>query len=162
MLVIRLLRTGKKNQPFFQIVVTDKRQPPRGGRFVEKIGFWNPLTKEKEVDVERVKYWLSKGAQPSATVHNFLVEKKIIEGQKIGKHKAKKEKKETAEAKPEEGGVKPKVSQASEKTDEEPVSESKKDEVKAEESKESAPESKTQEKPEKEQGKKPEEAAETA
>ena len=39
MLVIRLLRTGKKNQPFFQIVVTDKRNPPRGGRFVEKVGY---------------------------------------------------------------------------------------------------------------------------
>jgi len=94
MLVIRLFRTGKKNQPFFRVVVTDKRKPPRAGRFVEIVGFWNPLTKEKNLKVERIKYWLSKGAQPSDTVSNLLVSEKIIERPKIPKHKkAKKEKK---------------------------------------------------------------------
>ncbi len=107
MLVIRLLRTGKKNQPFFQIVVTDKKNPPKGGRFVEKIGFWNPLTKEKKIDVERVKHWLSKGVQLSDTVHNFLVDEKIIEGKKISQHNRPKEKQEEkkevpTESKPEE------------------------------------------------------------
>ncbi len=47
MLAIRLFRVGKKNQPAFKIVVTDKRNPARAGRFVEGVGFYNPLTKEK-------------------------------------------------------------------------------------------------------------------
>jgi len=83
MLVIRLFRVGKKNQPFFKVVVTNKRNPPRGGRFIEEVGFYNPLTKEKSLKEERVQYWLSKGAKPSATVHNLLVEKKIIQDKKI-------------------------------------------------------------------------------
>ena len=72
MLVIRLFRVGKRNQPSFKIVVTDKRKPTRSGRFVEEVGFYNPLTKEKVLKDERIKYWLSVGAQPSETVHNLL------------------------------------------------------------------------------------------
>jgi small subunit ribosomal protein S16 len=94
MLVIRFLRVGKRNQPAFKIVVTDKRNPPRGGRFVEEVGFWNPITKEKVLRAERIKYWLSVGAQPSESVYNLLVSEKIIEGKKIPVHKKKKEEKE--------------------------------------------------------------------
>jgi small subunit ribosomal protein S16 len=94
MLVIRFLRVGKRNQPAFKIVVTDKRNPPRGGRFVEEVGFWNPITKEKVLRAERIKYWLSVGAKPSESVYNLLVSEKIIEGKKIPVHKKKKEKKE--------------------------------------------------------------------
>ncbi len=90
MLVIRLFRTGKKNQPFFKIVVTDKRKSSTRGRFVEEVGFWNPLTKEKSLKQERIKYWLSVGAKPSATVHNLLISEKIIEGKKTPVHKKKK------------------------------------------------------------------------
>jgi len=96
MLVIRFFRVGKKNQPSFKIVVTDKRKPPRGGRFLEEVGFCNPATRERALKIERVKYWLSKGAQPSATVYNLLIEKKILEGKKIPVHKKKKEKQEKA------------------------------------------------------------------
>ena len=78
MLVIRLFRIGKKNQPAFKIIVADKRNPPRGGRFVEELGFWNPLTKEKVLKGERIKYWLSVGAKPSASIHNLLISEKII------------------------------------------------------------------------------------
>ena len=93
MLVIRLFRTGKKNQPSFKVVVTDKRRTPRAGRFVEEVGFYNPLTKEKILRGERIKYWLSVGAKPSDTVYNLLIKEKIIEGKKIPAHKiAKKEK----------------------------------------------------------------------
>ncbi len=99
MLTIRLFRVGKKNQPSFKIVVTDKRNPPRGGLFVEEVGFWNPLTKEKVLRKERVKYWLSVGAQPSRTVYNLLLTEKILEGKKIPKHKKKK----TDQEKPSEG-----------------------------------------------------------
>ncbi len=117
MLTIRFFRIGKKHQPFFKIVVTDKRNAPRGGRFREEVGFWNPLTKEKSLKAERIKYWISKGAKPSATAHNLFVKEGILEDKKIPLHKKKKVKK-TEEGK------------------EQPKAEKKKEEVKAEEPKE--------------------------
>jgi len=90
MLRIRYFRIGKKNQPSYKIVVTDKRRPPRGGRFVEEVGFWNPSTKQKILKEERIKYWLSVGAKPSDTIHNLLVEKNILEGKKMPVHKKSK------------------------------------------------------------------------
>lgn len=102
MLVIRFIRRGKKNQPFFRIVVTDKRNPPKGGRFLEILGFFNPLTKEKGLKKERIKYWISVGAQTSDRVHNLLIDEKVIEGKKIAVHKkAKKKKKAEKEPKKE-------------------------------------------------------------
>lgn len=92
MLVIRFLRIGRKNQPSFKIVVTDKRKASRGGRFVEILGFYNPFTKKKDIKKERVQYWLKNGAQPSDTIYNLLVEAKIIEGKKINVSKKKKSK----------------------------------------------------------------------
>lgn len=92
MLVIRFLRTGKKNQPFFKIVVTEKEKSSVSGRFIEKVGFYNPLTKEKSLNAERMKYWLSVGAKPSPRVYNLLISEKIIEGKKIAlQKKSKKE-----------------------------------------------------------------------
>ncbi len=90
MLMIRLLRKGKRNQPFFKIVVSDKRNPPKGGRFTDVVGFINPLTKEKKIDAEKAKYWISVGAQTSDTVHNLLVREKIIIGKKRNKTNTKK------------------------------------------------------------------------
>jgi len=87
MLVIRLFRVGKKNQPVFKIVVTDKRNPARAGRFVEEVGNYNPVTKEKILKKERIQYWLSQGVKPSATIHNLLLKEGIIEGKKILAHK---------------------------------------------------------------------------
>lgn len=101
MLVIRFFRVGKKKQPSFKIVVTDSRRPPKAGRFVEEVGFYNPMTKEKVLRQERVKHWLDKGAQPSATVHNLLISSKILEGKKIAKHNIVKKKEEATEAVPE-------------------------------------------------------------
>lgn len=97
MLRIRFFRTSKKNQPFFKIVVTEKSRPPRGGRFVEEVGFYNPLTKEKSLKAERIKYWLSKGAKPSDRVFNLLIKEGILKGKKIPVHKKKKIKKGTEE-----------------------------------------------------------------
>ncbi len=99
MLKIRFFRVGKKHQPLFKIVVTDKRKPPKGGRFVEEVGFWNPLKKKKVLKKERIEYWLSKGAKPSDSVYNLLVREKILEGAKIPVHKKKKKKKEKVETK---------------------------------------------------------------
>jgi len=100
MLCIRFLRIGKKNQPCYKIVVTDKRKPPRGGRFVEKVGFWNPLTKEKALKAERIKYWMSKGVKPSNSVYNLLIKEKVCQGKKIPVHKKKKEEKKEASETP--------------------------------------------------------------
>lgn len=98
MLVFRLFRIGKNNQPSFKIVVTQKTNPARGGRFVEQIGFYNPITKEKVLNKERVKYWLSQGVKPSDTLYNLFIKEGILEGKKIPVHK--KAKKPVAEVKP--------------------------------------------------------------
>ncbi len=90
MLVIRYFRIGKKNQPYFKIVVTDKRRPTRGGRFVEEVGSLDPVKKKKTLNAERIKYWISKGAQPSDSLHNLLISEKIIEGKKRDVHNKKK------------------------------------------------------------------------
>jgi len=94
MLVIRLFRIGKKHQPSYKIVVTDKRRAPAGGRFVDEVGSYNPITKEKIFKAEKIKEWISKGAQLSDTVYNLLISEKIIEGKKINVHKKSKKKNE--------------------------------------------------------------------
>ena len=82
MLVIRLFRTGKKKQPSYKVVVTDKNNPPQGGKFVEQVGFYNPISKEKTLHKERINYWIGVGAQPSDTVYNILINEEIIKGDK--------------------------------------------------------------------------------
>ena len=66
-------RIGAKNTPVFRIVVADGRSP-RDGKFIEEIGTYQPLKKDDNVtlDLERVTYWVSKGAQPSDTVASFI------------------------------------------------------------------------------------------
>ena len=75
MVTIRLARSGAKKRPFYHIVVTDSRNK-RDGRYIERIGFYNPIAVGKEVDLsinqERVEYWLSEGAQASARVASLL------------------------------------------------------------------------------------------
>jgi small subunit ribosomal protein S16 len=70
---IRLKRIGAKNAPVFRIVVADSRSP-RDGKFIEELGTYWPRKKSEKVnfDLERAKYWLSKGAQPSETVASFI------------------------------------------------------------------------------------------
>jgi small subunit ribosomal protein S16 len=87
MLTIRLFRVGKKNQPAYKIVVTDKRNAASRGRFVEEVGFYDPLTKQRNLKGDRVKYWLGQGAKTSDTVHNMLITDKVIEASKLPKHK---------------------------------------------------------------------------
>jgi small subunit ribosomal protein S16 len=71
MVTIRLARGGGKSRPFYNVVVTDSRSK-RDGRFIEQIGFFNPMAREHEIrtriDFERMTYWVSKGAQPSDRV----------------------------------------------------------------------------------------------
>lgn len=104
MLSIRLSRIGKKKSPFYRIIVLDNKKDP-WGKFIENLGTYNPMVKPKvsEVNAERVKYWLSVGAQPSVTVHNILVDNKVIDKAKVRatspKKKAKTEEEIKAEAK---------------------------------------------------------------
>ena len=75
-------RGGAKKRPFYKIVVADSRRP-RDGKFIEKVGFFNPLLpKDKKerlsLDLERIKFWLSQGAQPSERIARFLGEANII------------------------------------------------------------------------------------
>ena len=70
---IRMKRVGAKNDPVFRIVVADQRSP-RDGKFIEELGTYQPRKKGTNytLDLDRVKYWLSKGAQPSETVASFI------------------------------------------------------------------------------------------
>ncbi len=71
MVTIRLSRGGAKKRPFYQMVVADSRKP-RDGRFIENVGFFNPIAKGGEerlrINMERVNYWVGTGAQPSERV----------------------------------------------------------------------------------------------
>ncbi len=80
---IRLARGGSKKRPFYRIVATDSRMP-RDGRFIEKLGTYNPLlAKDSEervkMNVERIQYWLGEGAQPTDRVSRFLEAAGVIE-----------------------------------------------------------------------------------
>ena len=83
MLKIRMQRVGRINQPSYRIVVTEHTASPKAGKFVEKLGTYNPRTKARTLDEARVKYWMSVGAQPSATMHNMLIGAGVISGKKI-------------------------------------------------------------------------------
>ena len=73
MVKIRLKRMGMKKKPFYRLVVTDSRSP-RDGRFIEEIGYYNPVSEPKQLKIneERAKYWLSVGAQPTDTTRGLL------------------------------------------------------------------------------------------
>jgi small subunit ribosomal protein S16 len=79
MVRIRLARHGSKQNPFYHITVADKRRS-RDGRFIEQLGFFNPVAKgsaeEYRIDMDRIDYWLSKGAQPSEMVKKLVTRAK--------------------------------------------------------------------------------------
>ena len=78
MVKIRLARGGAKKKPYYRIVVADVRKK-RDGKFIERIGFYNPMIQENrfEIDSERAKYWLSAGAQPTDRVGNLMKQAEI-------------------------------------------------------------------------------------
>lgn len=82
MLKIRLQRIGRKNDPAFRVVLTDSKNSTKSGRFKEILGSYNVKSGEVNFKVDRVKYWMSQGAQLTDTIHNFMISKKIIEGKK--------------------------------------------------------------------------------
>jgi len=95
MLTIRLSRVGKKKQPSYRLILSENARDP-WGKSLEFLGNYNPRTNPSTINLEaeRIKYWISKGAQTSATVNNLLVSQKIIKGSKIKAHNVKKKKEE--------------------------------------------------------------------
>jgi small subunit ribosomal protein S16 len=160
MLRIRLSMGGVRKRPIYKIVVADGRYP-RDGKFIEKVGSYNPLLpKEKKerikVEFERIKYWISKGAQPTLRVSRILGEMKLMPMPKPGnnplkavpkKDRKKKEEPKKAEAKKEE----PKKEEP--KKEEPKKAEAKKEEPKKAEAKKEEPK---KEEPKKEEPKKAE------
>ncbi len=104
MLTIRLKRVGRKHQPSFKVIVTPKNLGGPEGKPVEYLGWYNSLLKKFELKKERIQYWLSQGAKPSATLHNLLVKDGVIQGTKIKVQKKSK--------KPQEAPASPSASQA--------------------------------------------------
>ncbi len=90
MVKIRLRRMGAKKQPTYRFVVADSKSP-RDGRFIEILGHYNPRTEPKtlEVNADKAKEWLAKGAQPTETVKRLFAEKGIVERGPIPTHKRK-------------------------------------------------------------------------
>lgn len=82
MLMIRLQRVGKKHDPSFRVVLTDSRKGPKSGAFLEILGNYNAQKGEPQFKGDRIKHWMTKGAQLSDTAHNLLVKAKILEGKK--------------------------------------------------------------------------------
>jgi small subunit ribosomal protein S16 len=89
MLIIRLTRRGRRNDPSFRLVVTESSNPVKG-KFLEELGFYNPKLKTKSFKQERISYWLSKGAKCSPTVNNLLVSADVIQGSKVKAWRPKK------------------------------------------------------------------------
>ena len=82
MLMMRLQRVGRRNDPSYRIVVTDKRTGPKSDKHVDRLGSYNPKLNHIQLDAEKAQEWLAKGVQPSDTMHNLLVSEKVIEGKK--------------------------------------------------------------------------------
>ena len=146
MLKIRLSMGGAKKRPVYKIVVADSRSP-RDGRFIEKVGFFNPLlpkTKKERmnIEVDRIKHWISKGAKPTLRVSRILGEAKVFpmppKGNNPLKAIPKKDRKKEKEQgdKPVAGELKKEAPKAAA-----PKSEPKKEEPKKEAPKAAAPKS---------------------
>jgi small subunit ribosomal protein S16 len=111
-LKIRLARAGAKKRPHFQIVIAESRSP-RDGRFIERIGYYNPLLPKDHadrlrLDLDKAKAWLAKGATASDRVHRFLSDAGLVKAiQHNNPEKAKPKKKAQERAKAAAGGAAP-------------------------------------------------------
>ncbi len=140
MLMIRLQRIGRKNDPSFRLIVTDKRESTKSNRFADIVGTYEPKSGTIAIDAEKVKTWIKNGAQPSPTVHNMLITKGIITGKKINvlpkKTAPVKEEEKKEEVVAEAPSTEPEAAPAEEAA---PAAEAPVEEAPAEEKKEEAP-----------------------
>jgi len=116
MLKLRLSRGGSKKRPVYKVVVADSRFP-RDGRFIEKVGFFNPLLpKDKKervgLEAERIKYWLGQGAKPTTRVARILGENDLIPMPAAGNNPNKAVPKKERNKKEEDGAEAPKADAA--------------------------------------------------
>ena len=82
--MIRLQRVGRRNDPSFRVVITDKENSTKSGKFLEIVGSYDPRHKDKIIlNKERITYWMGVGAKATDTIHNLLLKNKIIEGKSI-------------------------------------------------------------------------------
>ena len=148
MLTIRLARTGAKKRPFFHITVADSRKP-RDGRFIERVGYFNPISKGKEVRIEinqdRIDYWLSQGANISDRVLTLIKESNETP-----------EEKEKREANKEKRRLRKLAKRTEAKTPDEPAKAVQAEEPPAEEVAEAAEETQAEEAPDSSSEEKPE------
>lgn len=93
MISIKLRPVGKKKQISYRVVILPKKSK-LVGRYIDDLGWYNPHTNKFLINAEKAKQWLANGAQPTDTVHNILVDAKIIEGKKIPLQKKSKQQKE--------------------------------------------------------------------
>ena len=112
MLKIRLQRVGRTNIPAFRLVLTDSKNSTKSGRYKEVLGSYDPVNKTKKLDAEKVKHWISMGAQTTPTVHNFLISEKVITGKKVNVLPRKKPIKKEEEAKAEAPATEAKPAEA--------------------------------------------------
>lgn len=121
MLTIKLSRFGKKKQPTYRILVMEKSKDPWGD-YLEMLGNYDPRTKKADLNADRIKYWISKGAELTDSIHNLFITNKIIEGKKKSvtrisnsrKEKMAKEQPKKAEAAPAEKPAQPSSAKAME------------------------------------------------
>ena len=81
--MMRLQRIGRRNDPSYRVVVTDKRTGPKSNKHVAIVGSHNPKLNQTKFNGEQVKHWLSHGVKPSPTVHNLLISNGLLSGNKI-------------------------------------------------------------------------------
>lgn len=138
MLKIRLQRVGRKNDPSFRVILTEQGRGPKSGAFIEILGSYDPRKDRVQLKTDRIKHWILKGAQVSGTVHNLLINEKVIEGDKINVTPPKREKKPAETHQEEPKAEEPKAEKTEEKKQakEGPAEEPKTEEPKEEESEE--------------------------
>lgn len=132
MLTIRLSRTGKRNKPMYRLVISEKARDPQS-RALEILGSYNPHTKDLNIKEDRVRHWIEKGSGLSPSVNNLLIDKGVIEGEKVTASKSGKKKGEEAPKEEVSGADKEKTGAKEESVSEEEVK--KEEAVEAEEEK---------------------------
>lgn len=100
MIAIKLRPVGKKKQISYRVAVMEKKSK-LVGKFIEDLGWYNPHTDKFGINIARATYWIGVGAQPTDTVHNILVDAKVVQGSKIALQKKSKHPQEPVAAQPE-------------------------------------------------------------
>jgi small subunit ribosomal protein S16 len=120
MLVIRLSRVGKKNQPEYRLIINEKTKDPWGDA-LEYLGYFNPRTEPPTIDFneERIKYWLAQGAQVSDTVKNLFIEQGLLKGDKARPGGVAKKKKADSKEDEKTGGASAPTKEEQQKEDSE-------------------------------------------